>query len=266
MSIVTYGIRVALTATLLLGTAACGGDDPAPARSPAGPTELAVPTPIPIDQGCTGEVPSGVEQRSLLAADGSVINTGWLGSGDTTAVLLHQTDGYGLCGFLFFADYLAARGVRVVAMDLCGYGQSFCVGRPLENDPAGQVKVVSDAVRADGAARVVLVGASMGGSVSLTAAKVVDADVIVDLSGPAEFGTSSVTADAGNVTMPALFAFSNTDRSDLEAVRKALPSMPSKRKEFLTYEVGHGYELLRDPVSLELTPLAERVLGWVQHG
>ena len=113
-----------------------------------------------------------------------MINTGWLGSSGTSAGLLHQTDGYGLCGFLFYADYLAEHGVRVVAMDLCGYGQSLCVGRPLGNDPAGQVKVVTDAVRADGATRVVLVGASMGGSVSLTAAKAVEADAIVDLSGP----------------------------------------------------------------------------------
>ena len=181
-----------LPALLLLGAAACGGGDPAPATSSAAPTELAVPTPISIDQACTGEVPSGVEQRSLTATDGSLINTGWLGSGDTSAVLLHQTDGYGLCGFLFYAGYLAKHGVGVVAMDLCGYGQSFCVGRPLGNDPAGQVKVVTDAVRADGATRVVLVGASMGGSVSLTAAKAVEADAIVDLSGPAVFERSSV--------------------------------------------------------------------------
>jgi hypothetical protein len=42
--------------------------------------------------------------------------------------------------------------------------------------------------------------------------------------------------------------------------------MPSKNKEFLTYELGHGYELLRDPASLEFTPLARRVLGWVKTG
>ena len=101
---------------------------------------------------------------------------------------------------------------------------------------------------------------------SLTAAKAVEADAIVDLSGPAVFERSSVTADAANVTMPALFAFSNTDKSDLDTLRKALPNMPSKAKEFLTYDTGHGYELLRDPSSLEFTPLAERVLGWAKTG
>jgi dienelactone hydrolase len=262
MSRLTY--LVALVSGFLLTTGACAGNLSEPTVSSAAPTELAVPTPMPLDRACSGEMPPGIEQRSLTAADGSFINTGWLGSGDTAAVLLHQTDGYGLCGFLFYADYLAQQGVRVVAMDLCGYGQSFCLGKPLGDDPAGQVKVVTDAVRAEGATRVVLVGASMGGSVSLTAAKAVEADAIVDLSGPAVFEKSSVTDDAGNVTMPALFAYSYNDRSDLDAVREALPSMPSKKKEFLTYEVGHGYELLRDSASLELTPLAGRVLGWVR--
>ena len=260
MSRFTYLVAL-LTSVLLLAACAGRGGEPA---NPASPTELAVPTPIPLDRACTVEVPSGIEQRVLPAADGSLINTGWLGSGDTTAVLLHQTDGYGLCGFLFYADYLSRRGVHVVAMDLCGYGQSFCVEKPLADDPAGQVKVVTDAVRAAGATRVVLVGASMGGSVSLTAVRVADADAVVDLSGPAEFEHSSLSADAGNVTMPALFAYSNTDPGDLSAVRKALPRMPSKKKEFLTYDTGHGYELLRDPMTLEFTPLAKRALGWVK--
>ena len=195
-----------------------------------------------------------------------MINTGWLGSGDTSAVLLHQTDGYGLCGFLFYAGYLAKHGVGVVAMDLCGYGQSFCVGRPLGNDPAGQVKVVTDAVRADGATRIVLIGASMGGVGEPDGGQSRRSRRHRRPVRPTVFERSSVTADAANVTMPALFAFSNTDKSDLDTVRKALPNMPSKAKEFLTYDTGHGYELLRDPSSLEFTPLAERVLGWAKTG
>jgi hypothetical protein len=249
----------------LLASAACAPEASQPGTSPSAPTELAEPTPAPMNRACAGKIPSGIEQRSLRAADGSLINTGWLGSGDTAAVLLHQTDGYGLCGFLFYADYLAKHNVRVVGMDLCGYGQTFCA-TALADDPAAQVKLVTDAVRADGATRVVLVGASMGGSVSLTAAKAAEADAIVDLSGPAEFQQSSLSADAGNVTMPALFAFSGTDRDDLEAVRKALPRMPSTKKELLSYKTGHGYELLRDPTTLQMTPLATRVLRWVTEG
>ena len=38
-------------------------------------------------------------------------------------------------------------------------------------------------------------------------------DAIVGLSGPADFGTLSIVDNARSITMPALFVFSNTDRS-----------------------------------------------------
>jgi hypothetical protein len=80
----------------------------------------------PPQQYCTGvSVPNGVEQRPLTAPDGSVINTGpltapdgsvintvWLGSGSTAAVLLHQTDGNGLCEMLFYAGSTVSRSAR----------------------------------------------------------------------------------------------------------------------------------------------------------
>ena len=44
--------------------------------------------------------------------------------------------------------------------------------------------------------------------------------------------------------MPALFAFSHVDQPDLNVVHRQLNAMPSKDKAFLTFDVGHGYELL----------------------
>ena len=194
-----------------------------------------------------------------------MINIAELGSGETAAVLLHQTDGNGLCGFLFYADYLAERGIKIAAMDLCGYGQSTCTDLAVSDDPAAQVKAVTDVVRADGATRVVLVGASMGGTTAVHAAEATDADAIVDLSGPAEFNSMTVSADAPNVTMPALFAFSHADQADLDAVRRQLKAMPSKNKTFLTYDSGHGYELLHQEMT-DFTPLAGRVLKLIKDG
>ena len=102
-----------------------------------------------------------------------------------------------------------------------------------------QVEAVTRAVRDQGAKRVVLVGASLGGSVAVAAAKRTKADAIVDLSGPADFGALSITDKAPSITMPALFAFSNTDRSDLDQVRQNLKRLPSKNKIFLSYPAGH---------------------------
>jgi dienelactone hydrolase len=222
---------------------------------------------VPPQQYCTGvQVPSGVEQRPLTAPDGSVINTVWLGSGATAAVLLHQTDGNGLCGMLFYASYLADHGIRAVAIDLCGYSKSFCQVSSQE-DPVGQVTLATDALRAGGARRITLVGASMGGALAVAAAGPAKADAVVDLSGPVQFNGLDIKTNAPSVTMPILIAFGKaTDPDDLAAVRAQLPAMPTRRKQLIVLNEGHGVELLRETGSTKLSPLAGKVLSWVRGG
>lgn len=265
-------LRSVLAAGVLLGMTACTSAPGPSATSPGSPTSAPRPSatapPIaPAAEFCGRNFPQRATQRPLPAPDGVTLNTVWLGSGSTTAVLLHQTDGNGMCGFAFYAEFLAKRGVRVALVDLCNYGQSSCGSAPLVDDPAGQVRTVTDAARAAGARRVVLVGASMGGSYAVTAARAARADAIVDLSGPAVFrGVCDITVDAPKVTMPVLFAFTDTDPQDRAAVRQALPAMPSKQKTFRTLDSGHGYELLRDPSSRKFTPLARQVATFVVDG
>jgi pimeloyl-ACP methyl ester carboxylesterase len=68
-------------------------------------------------------------------------------------------------------DFLAKQGIQVALLDLCNNGQSYCLNNPIADDPAAaQVKLIIDAARAEGAQRVVLVGASLDGSVAVTAA------------------------------------------------------------------------------------------------
>jgi Alpha/beta hydrolase family len=256
--------RVMIFAMVLLGLAGCSAGGQL-AASPSTSTAMSAASMVPPQQYCTGvQVPSGVEQRSLTAPDGSVINTVWLGLGTTTAVLLHQTDGNGLCGMLFYASYLADHGIRTVAIDLCGYSQSFCQVSS-EEDPVGQVMLVTDALRAGGARRITLVGASMGGSLAVAAASRTGADAVVDLSGPARFNSLDIKTSAPSVTMPILIVFGElTDPDDLAAVRAQLPAMPTRRKQLLVLDQGHGIELLRRTGSTDLSPLAGKVLGWVR--
>ena len=49
-----------------------------------------------------------------------------LGRGRVVVVLLHQTDGNGLCGWLPFMPAAADAGLTVLAIDLCRYGESDC--------------------------------------------------------------------------------------------------------------------------------------------
>jgi len=254
--------------TGVLALTGCGGSAPSASRSaPVSDTSAQWPSLPPVvstEQFCTVKVPAGITQRALQAPDGVSLNSAWLGSGKTVAVLLHQGDGDGLCGFLFYAGFLAKQGIRVALLDLCNNGQSYCVNRQIADDPAAQVKLIVDAARAEGAQRIVLVGASLGASVAVTAAAVTKPDAIVILSSSAQEEHSDITKDAPNVTMPALFAFSRADHDDRVVVRSQLKKMPAKKKEFLIYDSGHGYTLLQDVMTEEFTGLAIRVAKWVK--
>ncbi len=59
-------------------------------------------------------MPDGTVQKQIRAGGGVRLNTGWLGTGGTVAVLLHQTDGDGMCGFLFYGSYPGAHGYELL--------------------------------------------------------------------------------------------------------------------------------------------------------
>jgi hypothetical protein len=137
MSKLTYRLALVLVAgiTGLVGCLPAGSQStptrPASTSSPlASEPESEAATPQPISTYCSVPVPDGIVQKQIRAGGGVRLNTGWLGTGGTVAVLLHQTDGDGMCGFLFYGTYLAKHGVHVVLMDFCDYGQSACGDAP----------------------------------------------------------------------------------------------------------------------------------------
>ena len=84
-------------------------------------------------------------------------------------MLLHQHPA-DLCGFWPYTVYLSKRGLQALAIDLRCYGESAC---PQADD--ARSRVVDDvagavaALRAHGAKRIALVGASMGATTALLA-------------------------------------------------------------------------------------------------
>jgi pimeloyl-ACP methyl ester carboxylesterase len=191
------------------------------------------------------------------------------GGGRTAVVLLHQTDGNGLCGWLEFATTLAADpGLSVIAVDLCRYGEARCPAA--ENgtfEDADQTGPVALAVRHArerlGARRVVVMGASMGGSVALMAAATLPGvDSAVDLSGPVDWAGIETIREGRELRVPVLVAMAEEEGVEqVEGARRIVGNAPAG-SEFLPAEGGHGYELLNE-VDGSLTPIADRVLRWL---
>jgi dienelactone hydrolase len=173
--------------------------------------------------------------------DGTTVPGVILGTGGRGVVLANMSDDFsdtGLCDWMMYAPELAEAGYRVAVFN---YSES-------EEDQDVQAAVA--ALRERGATKVALVGASMGGTVSLSAAAQLDPapDAIVALSPPTEFRGVDAVAPAKKVTIPSLFVVANGD-TQFVAPTKALHKASAAKDKKLTVVEGpsHGIALMLDP-------------------
>lgn len=258
-----------LLTILLVGLSACGDDtsgrdtDGTPSARPTPSTFVAGPL-----KPCFIPRTEAVVKPASLSGKGMRLRAATFAPPDdaepeAVMVLLHQTDGGGLCGWGEFASAAALEGVASLAFDMCGYGSASCdVADP--DDPTPQVKAALAAVAKRWPnVRVVLVGASMGGSQTVRAAAAgVDVDGWVDLSGPSTWAGVDLASLADKVDIPGLVAISEeTDGADETAAAEALASATGA--EFVPADSGHGYEMIVDETLLVL-PVGERVLAFAK--
>jgi pimeloyl-ACP methyl ester carboxylesterase len=192
-----------------------------PGTAPATPaaTPEASPGPIgAVDRPCL----SAAERRKMFVLNGpgpDRLAAVSIGTGSVAVILAHQVSG-SLCEWWPYARSLAAR-FRVVAFDFDGFGAS----------PAGhghypgEVAAAAEWARHHGSRRIILMGASMGGTaVMVAAARLGDrATGVIDLSGPATFEDMNALSAASHVHVPALFGYAKQDSfaADVRRVRAA---------------------------------------------
>lgn len=263
-----------LVCCVLAAVAGCG-ESPAQSSSqkPASPS---VSTPPPTSEpyatlsgalGRCGPQPAEVSKagfhfRVLNDRRVGTLPAVTAGHGRTVVVLLHQTDGDGFCGWLPFAARIVEDpSLTVIAVDLCGYGQADCRGASSSTDAASVA--INAASRDLHARRIVVVGASMGGSIALIAA-VNDrrVDAAVDLSGPVDWPGMKAVRGGRALPVPVLVAMADSE-SQL-AVRGAhdIVTHAPAGSRFIEPSAGHGYELLFDPDD-QPGPLAAPLLAWL---
>jgi pimeloyl-ACP methyl ester carboxylesterase len=142
-----------------------------------------------------------------------------------------------------FADYLQGKGYLTLTFDFRGYGDS--AGERDIPEIWRDVLAAASALRERGADRIVLVGASMGGTASLIAASRADVNGVVTLSAPTTFmGLSAPPEVLAAIDEPKLFVAAEGDDSAPESAQALYElSSGAKRIEIVTGE-SHGTELL----------------------
>ncbi|WP_020523679.1 alpha/beta hydrolase [Catelliglobosispora koreensis] len=166
------------------------------------------------------------------------------GTGKTGIVLAHQNGG-SVCEWIPKATELATRGYRVLAFDFAGFG-----GSAAGNDsmPAN-IKAAVQQLRAEGTSKVVLIGASMGGTAAAVAAAEISppVDGLITVSSPVIF--NSVNAEFGlqSLTIPMLFVAASNDASFARAANelKAAAKKSSSAEVYLAEgSSAHGAWLI----------------------
>lgn len=202
----------------------------------------------------------------LEASDGVRLYAVEEGAGPIGVVLAHESPG-DLCGWLPYIPTLARAGVRVLAFDFRGFGDS---DRPTATrDFLAYGRDFHAAVarlRGDGASKVFVFGASFGGAAALTYAPSLPVDGVVSFSGETHIPGTGLDGLAAvpRLHAPLLIVGSRHDRylSVADALR-LLRRAGSHDKRTALYPGGyHGWDLVEDaPYAARVRSL---VLAWLR--
>jgi len=260
-------LTAAVAAALLLG--GCGGGHRATSTATtASRAKPAAPKPLPQPSKRCG-TPNERATTLRFPAAGASLDGAITGHGPVGVVLLHEYPGP-MCGWWPYASYLGHHGVQALFFDFRCLGLSTCpkdgMGNPVA-DTAGAMA----ALRARGARSIAIVGASLGGVVSVMAGAKLHPSAVVDLSGERALGPllPGVQLDsygpATALTAPALFVVARGDQyTSVEDMRAVYRRAASTTKQLIVLPDGggHGWDMLAN--GLSWSPLAKTVLRFVK--
>lgn len=251
----------------LLFLAACAGPTAAPTPTS---TPLATPTPIPPTATPyltpqPEEAPSpttlvqGPRMVTFQSEDGITLGGTLYGSGRVGVVLSHMfpTDQTSWAGL---AQKIAALGYLVLTYDFRGYGQS---GAQVQVDQIDKdLRAAVAFIREGGAEKIVLVGASMGGTATVkVAAEDSGIAAVVVWSSPLAFrGLTTELSEVATLTIPALFLGAEADPATADTARmsEAAPNAAL----FIYGGNSHGTFALGTPQGIEVET---KLLSFIQE-
>lgn len=252
-------MRYLLAALAVLALTACGGSSRRLANGGA-------PT---LARTCGG-LPAGLTASTyfLTTSDHVRIYAAAAGSGGKAVVLVHESGGAGVCGWLPTMRWLAANGIRAVAINLRGYPPSATPSLAAYHRYAEDLQAAVGAAHRLGAKDVFVLGASLGGAATVAEApKLKDVVGVISLSGELELPSSELDAigAAPKITVPFLFVGSSADGYVLGSqARRLTRAVGAKDKQVHIFPSAyHGWDLL------DVAPYRARVkallLNWLRR-
>jgi len=210
---------------------------------------------------------SGSQAVSFASRDGVGLEGRLFGRGTTAVVLSHMLPADQRSWF-DFAGRLAEHGYLVLTYDFRGYcpgGDGGCSRGERDVSSIWQdVLGAIDLVRSRGATRVVLVGASMGGTASLVAAaeEGVDVEAVVALSAPVSI--EGLVADGSllqQISAGKLFIAGVGDAAAADAAEELYATSPPPKRVEIVPADDHGTDLLTGAQAEVVKRLIETALA-----
>lgn len=226
---VTRGL---VAAVLLAVAAGCGQGTPAPLDPTAAARQRVIDT---ANVDCLDD-PSPLV--AITDAEQNMTAAIQTGTGDTAVVLLHQLDGTA-CQWYPFALILAQRGYRALVPDI-------------SSRDAVEVATAGIAhLRAEGAKRVFVIGASRGGTIALaaSAAATPPVDGVIALSAPTVYDADARTA-VTKLDVPTVLIAGDLDGTFADHAKELYGLSVAKHKKLMIRSsVSHGVTLLSGDVE-----------------
>ena len=244
----------ALAVALCAITTSCGGHDAA-----FGP-------PPPSLAASCGDT-DGVHARPLWlhASDGQRLYAISGGSGHTGILLVPESPPGSVCGWLPYIKTLEDAPLRVLSIDYRGTGNSAVEPGRAAHAFGRDLSAAVDQLRADGATKIILLGASFGGAAAMRYGPTLPVDGVVSLSGETalpEYGVDAIR-ELPHLHLPLLIVGSRNDSYlSVGAARRLLRRAGTKDKQLKIFPGSwQGWEIVEE------APYASRarttILDWI---
>jgi alpha-beta hydrolase superfamily lysophospholipase len=218
---------IASLALITVFTSSCVTSVPAPTRT-------AVSTSISITP----------QKISFKTDDGFTLGGTWYGQGSHAVILSNVGDGT-QPDWQELPGELAQRGYLALTFDWRGFGTS--AGKRDYTLSPIDLKAAIDFIRSQGATKIILVGASLGGMASLKNASLPELAGVIVISSPRQVPNLVISLDELKaITVPKLFIGSLQDTIVLYAETSALYQIAIEPKLLKSYAgSAHGTDILK---------------------